>query len=51
MFAGTLMHNLRFGNQCDPSHTDDEIWALCKELGLGTNLIGADEMDLSLIHI
>ena len=37
LFNRTVMENLRFGNNFE--HTEDEIWELCRELGLSAHLM------------
>merc|ERR1719506_3012593 len=44
IFNDTLMNNLRFGNQ--KTHTDEEIWNVCKLVGLGQKLIGQGDMQM-----
>lgn len=41
---GTLMTNLRFGNFIN--HTDEEVWALCRRVGLRESLIGHADLEV-----
>ena len=45
-FKGSLMKNLRFGNFIN--HTDEEIWTLCRRVGLREGLIGNPDIELGL---
>lgn len=44
LFDGTLMYNLKFGNQF--AHKDEEIWSLCEQIGLSSELVGQPELDV-----
>jgi len=50
IFNNSLMMNLRFGGQKDPDgnllHTEDEIWELCRQLGLSDYLVGDADFHL-----
>jgi len=44
LFDDTVMANLRFGGQHDsegnPLHSDDEVWEVCKMLGISDDVVG-----------
>ena len=44
LFNGSLMYNLRFGNQKE--HTDDEIWELCRLVGLSEDVLYRGELQV-----
>lgn len=46
LFNMTLMENLRFGNIRD--HSDEEIWGVCKAVGLGPEVLGKANLQVGL---
>jgi len=44
LFDGSLMYNLRYGSKS--SHPDQEVWKLCKALGMDADLIGNANFDV-----
>jgi len=44
LFDRDLMYNLKFGNQCE--HPEEEIWALCEQVGLSSELMGQGGVDV-----
>jgi len=45
LFDGTLMYNLSFGNNIVHSHSREQVWDLCKALGLSKHLMNNDDFD------
>jgi ABC-type multidrug transport system fused ATPase/permease subunit len=43
LFSSTVMKNLRFGPGSD-RHSDEEIWSLCRKLGLSEPIIGRGDV-------
>jgi len=46
LLTGTLMYNLTWGNKV--KHSDEDIWTLCKLIGLDNNLLNKPDLDVGL---
>jgi len=43
---GTLMENLKWGNEVSPAHEETEIWELCLSLGMSDKLLGKPDIQV-----
>jgi len=46
LFDKTLLQNLTFGNQ--KTHEPEEIWAVCRQLGMGDEIIGRGSLQVGI---